>query len=116
MQLNFINTLPCQVNIEYNIGASQNTNILLNATQYEFVQDLKADETILARAYLTSKDCGPYVQFEEGYDTGFIDLGVGSKTLGYSILITERDMNLTMTRLQHEEQLEKSTSGNPLVA
>ena len=111
--MNFINTLPCQVNINYYV-ADKNGKLELNATQYDFVQDLAADQEIMARAILTDQNCSSI--YFENYDTGDISLGKGNETKGFSILITERDKNITMVRFDTEEQLEKSNSGDPYVA
>lgn len=88
--------------------------IFLNANKYDFVQDLAADKDIYARAILNDDACN-FLISQDGLDTGDLYLGKGNETLGYSIVITERNRVLTMTRLNHEEQLEKSNSGDPYV-
>ncbi|KAI9551403.1 hypothetical protein GHT06_021736 [Daphnia sinensis] len=115
MQLNFINTLPCQVNVTYRV-ADKNGELFVKANEYEFVQDLEADKDIFASAFLENPDCGGYLNFNVGFNTGEVNLGKGNGTQGYSILITERENELTITRLNKEEQLEKSDTGDPLVA
>ena len=81
---------------------------------YEFVQDLEAEKEIIVTASLGNGNCGN-IQFD-GTTTGEVNLGNGTETLGYSILITERDNNLIITRMNEEEQLDKSESGDPSVA
>jgi hypothetical protein len=114
MQLNFINTLPCKVNVEYEV-TEKNGNFELGGFMYEFAQDLEAEKDIIVRAYLDKKDCAGYTEFVN-IDTGTVSLGTGNGTQGYSILITGRDKNLTITRLNEAEQLEKSNTGDPYVA
>lgn len=115
IQLNFINTLPCEVNVEYQV-TDANEKFALDANTYKFAQDLEAEKDIIVRASLNNKNCGDYnIQFD-GIDTGNVNLGNGTGTKGYSILITERANNLIITRLNNEEQLEKSVSGLPFVA
>uniref|UniRef100_A0A0P6F561 Oligopeptide transporter 1 n=2 Tax=Daphnia magna TaxID=35525 RepID=A0A0P6F561_9CRUS len=115
MQLNFINTLPCQVNVTYRV-TDKNGDLSIKANKYEFVQDLEADQDIFASAFLENADCGGYLQFNGGFSTGEVKLGKGGGTKGYSILITERENELTITRLNNEEQLDKSDTGDPSVA
>lgn len=115
MQLNFINTLPCQVNVTYRVK-DKNGDLSIKANEYEFVQDLEADQDIFASAFLENADCGGYLQFNGGFSTGEVRLGKGNGTKGYSILITERENELTITRLNNEEQLDKSDTGDPSVA
>uniref|UniRef100_A0A0P4YAT7 Oligopeptide transporter 1 n=2 Tax=Daphnia magna TaxID=35525 RepID=A0A0P4YAT7_9CRUS len=115
MQLNFINTLPCQVNVTYRV-TDKNGDLSIKANKYEFVQDLEADQDIFASAFLENADCGSYLQFNGGFSTGEVKLGKGGGTKGYSILITERENELTITRLNNEEQLDKSDTGDPSVA
>jgi hypothetical protein len=114
MQLNFINTLPCKVNVKYAVS-DKNGELVLEGNQYEFAQDLEAEQDIIVRAYLESGDCSNFIQLN-GFETGEVNLGKGNGTQGYSVLITERDNNLTITRLDKEEQLEKSNTGDPYVA
>ena len=111
IQLNFINTFPCEVNVDYSV-ANENNTIPINALSYEFVQDLKANQTIYARAVFKDSSCADLLE----HDTGTIELGKGSETLGYFIIITERDSKLVIARLNNEEQLEKSEMGQPYVA
>lgn len=115
MQLNFINTLPCQVNVTYRVK-DKNGDLSIKANEYEFVQDLEADQDIFASAFLENADCGGYLQFNGGFSTGEVKLGKGNGTKGYSILITERENELTITRLNNEEQLDKSDTGDPSVS
>ncbi|XP_046443386.1 solute carrier family 15 member 1-like [Daphnia pulex] len=114
MQLNFINTLPCKVNVKYAVS-DKNGELVLEGNKYEFAQDLEAEQEIIVRAYLESGDCSNFIQLN-GFETGEVNLGKGNGTQGYSVLITERDNNLTITRLDKEEQLEKSNTGDPYVA
>ena len=115
MQLNFINTLPCEVNVEYQV-TDANDKFMLNANTYKFAQDLEAEKDIIVRASLNNSNCGNYnIQFD-GIDTGKVNLGNGTGTKGYSILITERANNLIITRLNNQEQLDKSETGDPYVA
>jgi hypothetical protein len=114
MQLNFINTLPCTVSVEYGVSG-KNGSFELKGKMYEFVQDLEADQDIAVRASLKNQDCASYTQFVN-IDTGTVNLGKGEGTQGYSILITGRDNNLAITRLNEAEQLEKSNTGDPYVA
>ncbi|KAK4036170.1 hypothetical protein OUZ56_028236 [Daphnia magna] len=115
MQLNFINTLPCQVNVTYRV-TDKNGDLSIKANEYEFVQDLEADQNIFASAFLENADCGGYLQFNGDFSTGEVRLGKGGGTKGYSILITERENELTITRLNNEEQLDKYYTGDPSVA
>jgi solute carrier family 15 oligopeptide transporter 1 len=114
MQLNFINTLPCKVNVEYEV-TEKNGNFELQGNMYEFVQDLEAEQDIIVRAFLDNTDCAGYTEFANT-DTGTVSLGTGNGTQGYSILITGRNDNLAITRLNEAEQLEKSNTGDPYVA
>lgn len=61
-QLNFINTLPCQVNVDYVIG-DVTRSVTLNATSYSFEHDLK-DASIEVTARLVTPVCGG-IQFTE---------------------------------------------------
>lgn len=116
MQLNFINTLPCNVDVEYSVGEKNSTGpITISAQSYHFEQNLEANKTIYARASLKNGNCADFIQFEDT-NTETVQLGIGYGTLGYSILITERDNKLVITRVKNEEQLEKSDSGDPYVA
>ncbi len=88
---------------------------MLEGNKYEFAQDLEAEQDITVRAFLNNPDCAGYTQFAN-IDTGIVSLGKGNGTQGYSILITGRDQNLAITRLNEAEQLEKSDTGDPYVA
>ena len=115
MQLNFINTLPCEVNVEYQV-TDANEKFALDANTYKYAQDQEAEKDSIVRASLNNSNCGNYnIQFD-GIDTGNVNLGNGTGTKGYSILITERANNLIITRLNNEEQLDKSETGDPYVA
>lgn len=114
MQLNFINTLPCTVKVVYGVS-EKNGNFELQGNMYEFVQDLEAEQDIIVRAFLDNTDCAGYTEFANT-DTGTVSLGTGNGTQGYSILITGRNDNLAITRLNEAEQLEKSNTGDPYVA
>jgi hypothetical protein len=103
MQLNFINTLPCKVNVKYAVS-DKNGELVLEGNQYEFAQDLEAEQDIIVRAYLESGDCSNFIQLN-GFETGEVNLGKGNGTQGYSVLITERDNNLTITRLDNQQDI-----------
>ena len=55
-QLNFINTLPCQINVSY-VNANQVKWIDMNATSYWLERDLK-DQPMEVTAQLASPACG----------------------------------------------------------
>jgi len=114
MQLNFINTLPCPVNVIYKVS-DKNEELMLQGNKYEFAQDLEAGKEIIVAAFLENGNCGNFIQLD-GFETGEVNLGKGNGTKGYSILITVREKNLIITRLNEEEQLEKSNTGDPYVA
>ena len=88
---------------------------MIQGNKYEFAQDLEAEREIIVAAFLENGNCGNFIQLD-GFKTGEVNLGKGNGTKGYSILITVREKNLIITRLNEEEQLEKSNTGDPYVA
>jgi len=109
-QLNFINTLPCQVNVDYVIDdVARSLN--LNATGYSFERDLK-DGNIDVSVRLVAPLCGG-IQFVEPQWTGRIH---GNSTKAFSVVISDgRNGTLEVTRMLEEEPLKKSISGQPRV-
>ena len=70
-QLNFINTLPCHVNLSYVHPGNQTTKwIEMSANSFTFERDLE-DQLIAVRARLASPNCGD-VNFSETEWSGTI--------------------------------------------
>ena len=69
-QLNFINTLPCPINISYTAGNNQVEWTVVNATSYSFERNLK-DQTMQVTARLINPVCGQ-VNFSTPTWTGMI--------------------------------------------
>ena len=120
MQLNFINTLPCDVNVNYYVAPDENGTALLNTTSRIYatpflstVDDIVVEAALVVPAYCNS-------QLDNGFNmgsgtTGLVSLGYANETQGYSVLITLRDGQLVATRLLDPEQLAKSDIGKPLL-
>ena len=110
MKLNFINTLPCNLDIHYSIGGHP-ANLTLVPNQIITVENLLAEETItVLHAIAEGEKCtlnGKYLND--------IDLGRGNQKASYSVLITHINNELAIARMNKEEQIEKSFSGDPLV-
>ena len=82
-QLNFINTLPCQVNLSYVHPRNQTTKwIEMSANSFTFERDLE-DKPIPVTAHLSSALCGD-VNFSTTEWTGTIQ-GSSKKVQNYSI-------------------------------
>lgn len=113
MQLNFINTLPCQVNVSYTVGGQHNESISLNETIRNIeTKFLPAKQDIDVEASLNGNSCG-------GIPVNPINwkgsLGSAGEKHGYSVLITLRESNLVVARLNDPTSLEKSNSGQPMI-
>ena len=120
MQLNFINTLPCDVNVNYYAAADENGTAQLNTTSRTFATPFltTVDDIIVEAALVDPVSCN--LQLGGGFDvgsgsTGLVSLGYANQTEGYSVLITLRDGQLVATRLLDPEQLTKSDIGKPLL-
>ena len=116
-QLNFINTLPCPVNLMYRVGTDSNLPISLNETfRYNATDFFAADENIRLNGtlQLTDGKCGNLTVNTDSVLN--VDLGKGVGDEGYAVLITMRGNNLTIVRLNDTEHLKKSDNGNPMIA
>lgn len=110
MQLNFINTLPCDVDIHYKIG-THSAELSLKPTNFAIVENLPAGETIMIlKAIANGNNCTALANELET-----VELGTGNGKSSYSVLITQRNYNMTVFRMNQEEQIEKSVSGDPLL-
>lgn len=110
MQLNFINTLPCDVDIRYDIGA-HSANLKVNATHSITVENLPAGEMItILEAIAKGENCS----LSRDHVTN-VDLGASNEKSSYSVLIILRNGEMTIFRMNKEEQIEKSVSGDPFV-
>ena len=113
MQLNFINTLPCPVNVSYAVGGQHNESISLNETLRNIETTfLPANQDIAVEASLTGNNCGGITV---NTFTWKGSLGSGGEQHGYSVLITLRGGNLVVARLNDPNRLEKSNSGQPMI-
>ncbi|XP_046443391.1 peptide transporter family 1-like isoform X5 [Daphnia pulex] len=109
-QLNFINTLPCPINISYTGGVDQVKWIEVNATSYSFERNLK-DQPIEVTAQLINPVCGQ-VNFSTPTWTGTIK---GASTKAFSVVATGHNGTLDLVRMDKEEPLDKSSTGQPRV-
>ncbi len=113
MQLNFINTLPCPVNVSYAVGGQHNESISLNETSRNIETTfLPANQDIAVGASLTGNNCGGITVNTSNWKGS---LGSGGEQHGYSALITLRGGNLVVARLNDPTRLEKSNSGQPMI-
>jgi len=118
MQLNFINTLPCDVNVNYYAAADENGTAQLNTTSRTYATPFltTVDDIIVEAALVEPALCKLGGGFDVGSgSTGLVSLGYANETQGYSVLITLRDGQLAVTRLLDPEQLTKSDIGKPLL-
>ena len=121
MQLNFINTLPCDVNVNYYVADDENGTAQLNTTSRTFATPFltTVDDVIVEATLVDPGNC--ILQLGDGSGgvgsgtTGLVSLGYANETQGYSVLITLRDSQLVATRLLDPEQLAKSDVGKPLL-
>ena len=114
MQLNFINTLPCNINVNYYVRNGTNGKAQLNTTSPTFATPfLEAFKDIDVEASLAEP--GNCLGLGSDSSTGLVPLGYANETQGYSVLITSRGGQLIVTRLVEPEQLEKSIIGQPLL-
>ena len=107
MKLNFVNTLPCDVEMSYKVGI-ESGNFKVNATNYAILEDLPSEETILI-LNATAKngaECET-ISFRQ------VNLGTGVEKLGYSVLISSYGAVMFVLRMNENEQIEKSVSGEP---
>lgn len=110
MKLNFINTLPCNLDIRYDVGG-HSANLTLDPNHFVTVESLPAEETItVSRAIAEGENC----TLKENV-LRYIDLGRGNQKAAYSVLITHWNYEIAIARMNKEEQIEKSYSGDPLV-
>uniref|UniRef100_A0A0P5IK34 Oligopeptide transporter 1 n=1 Tax=Daphnia magna TaxID=35525 RepID=A0A0P5IK34_9CRUS len=109
-QLNFVNTLPCPVDISYVHTNRPEKWFEINAKSFTFERDL-SDGPIQVKAILLSPTCGN-VNFSTPEWIGTID-GVGTKA--FSVIITGRNGKLEVARMNTEEPLDKANSGQPRV-
>lgn len=111
MQLNFINTLPCSVNLQYSVAGNHNKSVTLdevirnNATDF-----LPALQNIEAEASLVGVSCGDLAVVNPTWKGS---LGSAGDTHGYSVLVTLRGGNLVVSRLNEPTNLKKSIEGQP---
>ena len=117
MQLNFINTLPCDVNVFYYPTVDdkvENATALLNTTNPTFATEFLnvVDDVVMEAIVVDPGNCLLLASDSDG-STGLVHLGNATETHGYSVLITLRNGQLVATRIVEEEQLEKSVNGNP---
>ncbi|EFX84703.1 hypothetical protein DAPPUDRAFT_99512 [Daphnia pulex] len=109
-QLNFINTLPCPVNISYAHGHHPDKWLDVGAKSFSFERDLM-DGPIRVKANLLSPRCQD-VTFSNAEWTGTIE---GVSTKAFSVVITVRNGQLEVARMKTEEPLDKANSGHPRV-
>lgn len=120
MQLNFINTLDCDVNVNYYVR--------MNGTYIKGTAELNQTHPTIATEFLPAlkevdieaslANPGNCLEFGSGVSDGntvFAQLGSPGEMEGYSVLITIREGKLAATRLVEPEQLKKSVSGQPLL-
>ena len=114
MRLNFISSIPCNVSVDYRVGA---TNYTANVKRTLFVEGLTAEEEIfIFKAVTLSATCdgGENLSLQQEN----VNLGKGDDMKGYSVYITQNKAHdaLDMFRTVTEEQIEKSVSGDPFIA
>lgn len=110
MKLNFINTLPCDVEIRYEIG-SHSADLMLNPSHFVIVENLPANETIMIlRSVARGENCSLL-----STELSDVDLGKGHHKASYSVFITHLNYDMKVFRMNKEEQIEKSFSGDPLL-
>ncbi|XP_046443398.1 solute carrier family 15 member 1-like [Daphnia pulex] len=109
-QLNFINTLPCPVNISYAHGNHPDKWLDVGAKSFSFERDLM-DGPIRVKANLLSPRCQD-VTFSNAEWTGTIE---GVSTKAFSVVVTVRNGKLEVARMKTEEPLDKANSGHPRV-
>jgi len=124
IQLNFINTLQCDVNVNYYYaeeGEEKNGtvplgSILGKSDNPTFATDfLKTLDNITIEAFLDDPTSCSQINPGSDGNTGLVYLGPANEKEGYSVLITVRGGELKATRLLEPEKLEKSINGNPSV-
>lgn len=110
-QLNFINTLPCPINISY-VHPNQTTKwIEMSAHSFTFQRDLE-DQLIPVRAHLSSGSACGGIEFSETEWSGTIQ---GASMKAFSVIITARAGRLELVRMSKEDPLRKSSSGRPRI-
>ncbi|XP_032791790.2 solute carrier family 15 member 2 isoform X1 [Daphnia magna] len=109
-QLNFINTLPCPLNISY-INNNQVKWIEINATSYSFERNLN-NQSIDITAQLISSPACQQMNFTIPTWTGTIK---GASTKAFSVIVTGHNSKLDLMRMENEEPLDKSSTGQPRV-
>ena len=118
-QLNFINTLPCPVNVTYRVGTEGTYDQLISlddTLRYNATDFFPADQTITVDGILqlTNGRCGDLTVNTASLTNA--DLGNGVEDEGYAVLITLRQNALQIVRLNETEHLKKSDNGNPMIA
>jgi len=118
-QLNFINTLPCPVNLTYRLEGTDDytRQTSLNETfRYNATDFFPANKiiTVDGTLQLTDGKCGDLTVNTASLTN--VDLGKGIENEGYAVLITLRQNALTIVRLNDTEHLKKSDNGNPMIA
>lgn len=98
------------MDIRYEIGAHQ-ADLKVNSTSFVIVENLPAGEAIwILEAIARGENCSLNKN-----ELRNIKLGFGSEKSSYSVLMIQRDNGLEIFRMNKEEQIEKSVSGDPLV-
>jgi len=118
-QLNFINTLPCPVNVTYRVGTEGTYDQLISlddTLRYNATDFFPADQTITVDGtlQLTNGKCGDLTVNTASLTN--VNLGKGVEDEGYAVLITLRQNALQIVRLNETEHLKKSDNGNPMIA
>ena len=118
-QLNFINTLPCPVNLTYLVGTGETSGqkIFLNDTlRYNATDFFAANEIIRVDGILQMTEgnkCGELTVNTSSIMN--VDLGKGTEEEGYAVVITLRENQLTVVRLNEPEHLKKSDNGQAII-
>ena len=116
MQLNFINTLDCDVNLNYYVRGDINGTAQFNQTYPTFATDfLPAFKEVDIEATLANPGSCLELGPDPSGSTVSAQIGSPNGTEGYSVLITIRQGKLAVTRLVKPEQLKKSVTGQPLL-
>lgn len=111
MQLNFINSLPCSVNVSYTVGGTPYPPMRLNETfRGNATEFLPAEKMVEAEAFLDS--CTGINVLEPNWKG---DLGFPQEENGFSVLITVRENKLVLTRMLGPARLSKSDVGQPMI-
>jgi solute carrier family 15 oligopeptide transporter 1 len=114
-QLDFVNTLPCRVDISYAYD-NQEIEFQLNKTYpstYVIDQlfEYKVDQNISVKA-VADQECGD-ITMEKSTFNGVFYLAPESEKQGFSVIATVRNKTLVLTRISQPVPLTKSESGDP---